>query len=53
MLESVDQNELWRYKQRYHDISKSQIDQQKVYWCPRNKNDFFVLLQSFKLPSVS
>ena len=53
MLESVDQNKLWRYKQRYHDISKSQIDQQTVYRCPRNKGVFFILLQSFKFLSVS
>ena len=53
MLEGVDQNKLWRYKQRYHDISKSQIDQQTVYRCPRNKGVFFILLQSFKFLSVS
>ena len=48
MLESVDQNKLWRYKQRYHDISKSQIDQQIVYRCPRNKS---VFLSYFKVSS--
>ena len=53
MLESVDQNALWRYKQRYHDISKSQIDQQIVHRRPRNKIDFSILLHSFKLLSVS
>ena len=53
MLESVDQNKLWRYKQRYHDISKSQIDQQIVYRCPRNKSVFLILLQSFKFLSFS
>ena len=53
MLESVDQNELWRYKQRYHDISKSPIDQQIVHRRPRNIIDFSILLHSFKLLSVS
>ena len=49
MLESVDQNKLWRYKQRYHDISKSQIDQQIVYRRPRNEVCFY-LTSKFQVP---